>query len=68
MIHSDLQEKMAIEEVIDSDEYWPFNRPNYFIINLALGGTLGGNIDDGIFNNPLLMKVDWVRVWQRAEQ
>ncbi len=46
---------------------WPFNRPNYFIINLALGGTLGGNIDDNIFNNPLLMKVDWVRVYQRDE-
>ena len=56
-----------VEEVIDDDEYWPFNRPNYFIINLALGGTLGGNIDDGIFNNPLLMKVDWVRVYQRDE-
>ena len=56
-----------IEEVIDNDEYWPFNRPNYFIINLALGGTLGGNIDDNIFNNPLLMKVDWVRVYQRDE-
>lgn len=56
-----------VEEVIDNDEYWPFNRPNYFIINLALGGTLGGNIDDGIFANPVLMKVDWVRVYQRDE-
>jgi hypothetical protein len=26
-----------------------------------------GNIDDAIFNNPLLMKVDWVRVYQRDE-
>ena len=56
-----------VEEVIDNDEYWPFNRPNYFIINLALGGTLGGNIHDDIFNNPVLMKVDWVRVYQRDE-
>lgn len=56
-----------VEEVIDNDEYWPFNRPNYFIINLALGGTLGGNINDGIFANPVLMKVDWVRVYQRDE-
>ena len=56
-----------IEEVVDSDEYWPFNRPNYFIINLALGGTLGGNINDDIFTNPVLMKVDWVRVYQREE-
>ena len=56
-----------VEEVIDNNEYWPFNRPNYFIINLALGGTLGGNINDDIFANPVLMKVDWVRVYQRDE-
>lgn len=56
-----------VEEVVDDDEYWPFNRPNYFIINLALGGTLGGNINDAIFDNPVLMKVDWVRVYQRQE-
>ena len=56
-----------VEEVIDDDEYWPFNRPNYFIINLALGGTLGGNIHDDMFTNPVLMKVDWVRVYQRQE-
>ena len=56
-----------VEEVIDNDDYWPFNRPNYFIINLALGGTLGGNIHDDIFANPVLMKVDWVRVYQRDE-
>lgn len=56
-----------VEEVLDDDDYWPFNRPNYFIINLALGGTLGGNIKDEIFDNPVLMKVDWVRVYQRDE-
>ena len=56
-----------VEEIIDDDDYWPFNRPNYFIINLALGGTLGGNINDAIFDSPLLMYVDWVRVYQRNE-
>ncbi len=56
-----------VEEVIDDDEYWPFNRPNYFIINMAVGGTLGGKIDDGIWASPRLMKVDWVRVYQREE-
>ena len=56
-----------VEEIIDNDEYWPFNRPNYFIINLALGGTLGGTIYDNIFDKPLIMYVDWVRVYQRNE-
>ncbi len=56
-----------VEEVVDNSEYWPFNRPNYFIVNMAVGGTLGGNIDDAIWSEPRLMKVDWVRVYQRQE-
>lgn len=55
-----------VEEVIDDDEYWPFNRPNYFIVNMAIGGTLGGTIKD-IWSEPRLMKVDWIRVYQRQE-
>ncbi len=55
-----------VEEVIDDPEYWPFNRPNYFIVNMAIGGTLGGTIKD-IWNEPRLMKVDWIRVYQRQE-
>lgn len=56
-----------IEQVIDDNDYWPFNKPQYFIINLAVGGTLGGDINDAIFDTPRLMKVDWVRVYQREE-
>ncbi|MBQ7530822.1 MAG: family 16 glycosylhydrolase [Paludibacteraceae bacterium] len=56
-----------VESVIDDDDYWPFNRPNYFIINMAVGGTLGGSIDANIWNSPRQMKVDWVRVYQRDE-
>lgn len=52
---------------INQNSYWPFNKPHYFIINLAVGGTMGGSIDDGMFQNDVLMKVDWVRVWQREE-
>lgn len=56
-----------IESVVDDSDYWPFNQPHYFIINLAVGGTLGGDINDAIFGTPRLMKVDWVRVYQREE-
>lgn len=55
-----------VESVIDDADYWPFDRPNYFIINMAIGGTLGGTIKD-IWNEQRLMKVDWVRVYQRTE-
>ena len=50
-------------------EQWPFNDEFFVILNLALGGNMGGSIDDNIFadpiNNPILMKVDWVRVYQK---
>lgn len=56
-----------VESVVDDNDYWPFNKPHFFIINLAVGGNLGGDINDAIFATPRLMKVDWVRVYQREE-
>jgi len=56
------------EEQIDNNDYWPFNKPEYIILNLAIGGNMGGTVDDAIFNQQRIMYVDWVRVWQRQEQ
>lgn len=56
-----------VEEVVDDNDYWPFNKPHFFIFNLAVGGNLGGEVNDAIFDTPRLMKVDWVRVYQREE-
>ncbi|MFZ4414256.1 MAG: family 16 glycosylhydrolase [Bacteroidales bacterium] len=49
-----------------SEDYkgWPFDQNFYVILNLAIGGTMGGTIDDAIFNNPVEMKVDYVRIYQ----
>ncbi|MDR0798407.1 MAG: family 16 glycosylhydrolase [Dysgonamonadaceae bacterium] len=41
---------------------WPFDKNFYVILNLAIGGTWGGTIDDSIF--PVQMKVDYVRIYQ----
>jgi beta-glucanase (GH16 family) len=41
---------------------WPFNAPQYLLLNIAIGGTLGGAVDDGIF--PVTMEIEHVRVWQ----
>ena len=41
---------------------WPFNAPQYMLLNVAIGGTLGGSVDDSIF--PVTMEIDHVRVWQ----
>jgi beta-glucanase (GH16 family) len=41
---------------------WPFDAPQYLLLNIAIGGTLGGSIDDTIF--PVTMEIDHVRVYQ----
>ena len=45
---------------------WPFDGPQFLLLNLAIGGDLGGPIDDSIF--PVTMEVDYVRVWQAPGQ
>lgn len=52
---------------LNSTYYWPYQQYYYFILNLAIGGNMGGAIDDAIFNNDVIMYVDWVRVYQRSE-
>lgn len=41
---------------------WPFDRPQYLLLNLAIGGAWGGKVDDAIF--PRRFEVDYVRVYQ----
>lgn len=61
-----VQSALVYEESAVADKSsWPFNSEFYIIINLALGGRMGGNIDDNIFNNDVLMKIDWIKVYQR---
>ena len=54
-------------ENIDDEYYWPFNKENFLLLNLAIGGSMGGNVNDAMFDHPVQMKVDWVRVYQRKE-
>lgn len=47
----------------DGDHHkWPFSEPQFLILNLAVGGMLGGPVDDRIF--PVRMEIDYVRVYQ----
>ncbi|ERJ11606.1 glycoside hydrolase family 16 protein [Haloplasma contractile] len=51
----------------DTDEVcWPFDQPFYLILNIALGGFLGGRIDDAIF--PQKLEVDYVRIYQKNDE
>jgi beta-glucanase (GH16 family) len=40
---------------------WPFDQRFHFLLNVAVGGNLGGPVDDSIF--PKVMDVDYVRVY-----
>ena len=47
-----------------NDQTWPYNKPHFILLNLAIGGTLGGQqgVDDKYF--PKDYVVDYVRVYQ----
>jgi len=45
---------------------WPFDDPQYMLLNVAVGGVLGGAPDDTKF--PARMEVDYVRVYQAPPQ
>ena len=42
---------------------WPYDSPQYMILNLAIGGDMAGPVDDSIF--PRQMEVEYVRVYQK---
>lgn len=43
---------------------WPFNEPEYLLLNIAVGGNWGGQkgVDSTIY--PVRMEIDYVRVYQ----
>jgi beta-glucanase (GH16 family) len=43
-------------------DQWPFDAPQFLILNIAVGGDLGGAVDETAF--PLRMEIDHVRVYQ----
>lgn len=61
----DGRQVFTVERSEDPAE-WPFDGPQYLILNLAIGGAWGGKegIDDEAL--PARMEVDYVRVYQAA--
>lgn len=64
----DVQYGEVWQTKFDDNRTWPFQKPHYLILNLAIGGTMGGTVDDVIFDQERKMLVDWVRVYQRKEK
>ncbi|MDF2538680.1 MAG: licheninase [Herbinix sp.] len=46
-----------------TESAWPFDQKFYLIFNIAVGGTLGGEVDETML--PYVMEVDYVRVYQK---
>jgi beta-glucanase (GH16 family) len=44
-------------------ELWPFDQKFHLVLNLAIGGSWGGEVDPGIF--PVEFIVDYVRVYKQ---
>ncbi len=53
---------------VKTAENWPFDKPAFFILNVAVGGTWGGlqGVDNSIF--PQTLEVDYVRVYQEVKK
>ena len=55
---------------VDDDNYYrintnntmPFDSRFFFLVNVAIGGTLGGNIDPNFSEDT--MEIDYIRVYQ----
>ncbi|TDN87411.1 glycosyl hydrolase family 16 [Salegentibacter sp. 24] len=51
-----------IYHVFDNSENTPFHKPFFLILNVAMGGTFGGEIDPDF--QQTAMEIDYVRVYQ----
>jgi beta-glucanase (GH16 family) len=60
-----LLNEIDLDETVNQDRRRrnPFRRPHYMILNLAIGGTNGG--DPAKTEFPAKFEVDWVRVYQK---
>jgi hypothetical protein len=47
---------------VKNDSTWPYNKDQYLIMNIAMGGTAGGPIDANFTESS--MEIDYIRVYQ----
>lgn len=59
----DSQKYFTFRKEGSGTDVWPFDKPQRLLLNLALGDTWAGPIDDSIF--PQRFYIDYVRVYQK---
>lgn len=60
----DVQYHQVTPKDLPDPGHWPFDRPFFLVVNLAVGGTWPGD-PDGTTPFPAQLRVDHVRVYQR---
>ncbi|MEO7530487.1 MAG: glycoside hydrolase family 16 protein [Sediminibacterium sp.] len=60
-----LLNKVSLDKLTNKDgsNFNPFKQPHYMLLNMALGGDNGGNVEQTSF--PRRFEVDYVRVYQK---
>ncbi|WP_233632687.1 family 16 glycosylhydrolase [Parapedobacter sp. ISTM3] len=60
-----LMNRVPLEKLVNKDGtgFNPFKQPHYILLNFALGGMNGGEIDDSLL--PAKYEIDYVRVYQQ---
>lgn len=61
-VDEQLLNTVDVEAATDSSGFNPFRQPHYLLLNLAIGGTRGGNPDKTDF--PAFYLIDYVRIYQ----
>jgi beta-glucanase (GH16 family) len=59
-----LMNHLTLAEADSADQGNPFHRPEYIILNQAIGGECGGDLAQTQF--PIRFEIDWVRVYQQT--
>ena len=64
LTNSTLVQTMSHEDEQNGSPFWPFDQDFFILLNLAIGGNMGGDVDNGSF--PQDFEIDYVRVSQRG--
>ena len=54
---------LTYRKTSSSNAQWPFDQPAFLLLNVAVGGNLGGSVNPSDISK-MTMYVDYVRVWQ----
>ena len=54
---------MFTNQLVYNSDTWPFDANLFILLNVAVGGSFGGPVNNAIF--PQTMEIDFIKVYQR---